>query len=853
MNTTSLTSARLLCLLAGLALAPLAGGQPAQAQPVAPPADQATATPQTAQPTLGPLDLAAIPAATKARLSVAMARTALLDLRGIADPTPEDLTLTSAYLRRAHLMDPTNTQTIRRWVEAAFAAGDDAAVLEGSRALVKADPTDTVALLRVISSQLRNANTAQDRLAQYGRFIETERIDASVRSRLALDAAMLARETGDEKKFTQLLQRATQLDSTNKDAAVLLFTYVTQRAKSDFERVEALNNLLMADPADPGVHAQLRDLLSSNGAWIAAARFDANVRRMLGPDQLGPNERLQELAITFRKDGANVALRDLVGDLNTARTQQERIFKSTDKEDQENFNIRRPEEIRLAAVLEELRTAAAVAVKRPEAVEMALLDMQASAEEAIATLKDPIRRGEDVSEADAMLAATDIEANWTLWQMLAEHKVADAQARATKLLETLADIDPRVPELKAWIALRSGDAAGALAVAQGETPSAWLGAAHALALQSQGKKTEAIAQLNAIEYAEPLTGLGAWASAQAAQLGATPGPLARQLDTYTRTIPAWVDSIVTAPTTIQRLSVDHERSTATATDSVNVVIRLKNISPVPLGLGTQRTLESRMLLAPDLRLSPTSFQNFVQVEVLDLARQLRLMPGQEMRVTFDPSDTMIGWLSETISQGPTATRYRLIQGFTTNDEGERRAGPGCLDVATGSLSRQPNAEARLTAEQLAQRLDNASEDVLPALLIGIRAMLINALAQGEEGPNIAPLLASLEAKYPTWPAHIRLLALLELPALGEIPALTSWADLSRGESDPDIKAWILLTRVGAPDDPYIAACEQRGDPELARLAALTRDRLTRQTKTYALRGALGVIAADKPAESQTGK
>ncbi len=850
MNTSTLTTARLLCLFAGLAFTPLAIAQPAPDQ--APTPAQTPAQPQAEHIPLGPLDMAAIPASIKTRLGTAMARTALLDLRGIAEPTADDLALTTSFLRLAHQMDPSNTQTIRRWVEAAFAAGDDAAVLEASRALVKADPTDTVALLRVISSQLRNANTAQDRLAQYARFIDTDRIDASVRSRLALDAALLAREVGDEKRFTQLLQRATQLDSTNKDAAVLLFTFVTQRAKSDFERVEALNNLLMSDPADPGVHAQLRDLLASNGAWTAAARFDTNVRRMIGQDQLGPNERLQELAITFRKDGADVALRDLVGDLNTARAQQERIFRSTDKKDQEAFNIRRPEEIRLAAVLEELRTAAAVAVKRPEAVEMALLDMQASAEEAIATLKDPIRRGENMSEADALLAATDIEANWTLWQLLANHKVADAQARATKLLETLADIDPRVPELKAWIALRSGDAASALAVAQGESPSAWLGAAHALALQSQDKKAEAIAQLKAIEYAEPLTGLGAWASSQAQALGDTPSVLTKQLDTYTRTIPAWVDTIVTAPSTIQRLTVDHERTSAASTDRVSIIVRLKNISPIPLGLGPQRTLESRMLLAPDLRLSPTSFQNFAQVEVIDIARQLRLMPGQEVRVTFDPSDTMIGWLSETISQGPSSTRYRLIQGFTTDDEGDRKPGLGCLDVASGALSRQPNAESRLTAEQLAQRLENADEDVLPALLIGIRAMLINALAQGEGGPNIAPLLETLQTKYPTWPAHIRLLTLLELPSMGEIPALATWADLARSESDPNIMAWILLTRVGSADDPYLAACEQSGNPELARLAAITRQRLTSGTKTYALRGALGVIAAEKSSETSTG-
>ncbi|HLP83308.1 MAG TPA: hypothetical protein VK157_03075 [Phycisphaerales bacterium] len=839
-------SARVCVLLAGLAVgAPsVAQTEPPATAPVTVPAGQDVPA-SIPVPPLGPIDVNAIPAGLKARLCTAMTRTALLDVRGIAEPTETDLALTSAYLRRASEMNPGNTQTIRRWIEAAFAAGDDATVLEASRALVRQDPSDTVALLRVISSQLRNANTAQDRLAAYERFLASGKLDESVRSRLALDAALLSREVGDEKKFLERLKQATQLDSTNKDAAVLLFTYVSQRAKTDFERVEALNNLLMADPADAGVHAQFRDLLARNGAWNGAARFDQNVRRMVtagDPEGLTPEDRLVELAIVARRDTPGVSLDELNRDLDAARDRQDRIFKSTDKKDQETFNIRRPEEIRLAAVLEELRLACAVAASRPGDIDTSLADMQASAEEAIATLKDPIRRGQDVSEADAALAATDIEANWALWQLLSNHKVSDAQARVEKLLETLAEVDPRVPELKAWSALRKDDAAGALAIAQGDAPSAWLGAAHAAALISQGKKAEAISQLTAIESAEPLSGLGVWATWQLGVLGyQADNPLRKQIESYVRTIPAWVDSVVTAPATIQRLSIDHEKSNATASERVPVIVRLKNLAPVPLGLGPQRTVDSRMLLSPDVRVNPTAFANFAQPEVLDFARVLRLRPGEEMRVVFDPSDTMIGWVTETISQGPSATRLRIMQGFTTNDEGKNVAGPGCLDVATGTLTRQPSSEARLTPEQLAERLRTANDEVLPSLLLGVRALFINALAQGEGGPNIAPILQALEVGYVTWSPQMRLLAVLELPAPGEIPALAGLSELMKNETDPTIMSWVLLTRVGAPEDAFITKCEQAGDANLAKLATMTRERLTAKTKTYAIRGALGSV------------
>jgi len=63
-------------------------------------------------------------------------------------------------------------------------------VLEHTRALLLEDPTDTVAQLRFITASItRDHQTAEARLASYDRYVSSTKIDASIRSRLALDAA----------------------------------------------------------------------------------------------------------------------------------------------------------------------------------------------------------------------------------------------------------------------------------------------------------------------------------------------------------------------------------------------------------------------------------------------------------------------------------------------------------------------------------------------------------------------------------------------------------------------------------------------------------------------------------------
>src|SRR5690606_22072900 len=119
----------------------------------------------------------------------------------------------------------------RLLLEAWYAAGDEAKVIEVTREIIRLDPSDTVAQLRLISDRISRYQSVEERQTAFDRLLGESggAIDPSVRSRLALDDALLARELGDEQRFVERLSMATQLDSSNKPAAVLAATYALER------------------------------------------------------------------------------------------------------------------------------------------------------------------------------------------------------------------------------------------------------------------------------------------------------------------------------------------------------------------------------------------------------------------------------------------------------------------------------------------------------------------------------------------------------------------------------------------------------------------------------------------------
>jgi hypothetical protein len=213
-----------------------------------------------------------------------LVRTILKRSRDLPNPTVVDYRVTALGLRLARQMSPGDAELLRREIEAWTAADDAARVMEVTRELIRLDPRDTIAQLRLIDSQIGRLNTVEERRAAYERLLGPagERLRASIRSRLALDAALLAREDGDDEAFLRRLTDATLLDETNKNAAALYASMLLPIAQTRVERFELIANVLQADPLDPGAYENAAIELMSAGAYEASLRFLDRMRDLLG-------------------------------------------------------------------------------------------------------------------------------------------------------------------------------------------------------------------------------------------------------------------------------------------------------------------------------------------------------------------------------------------------------------------------------------------------------------------------------------------------------------------------------------------------------------------------------------------
>ncbi|MFG0292784.1 MAG: tol-pal system YbgF family protein [Phycisphaerales bacterium JB050] len=212
-----------------------------------------------------------------------LVRALLRRSRNLGSASVADYRLTALGLRLARLQVPDDAELLRNEIAAWAAADDVSRVMDSTRELVRLDPRDTIAQLRLIDAQIGRLNTAEERREAYERLMGPagERLRGSVRSRLALDAALLAREEGDQQAFLRLMTEATLLDSTNKNAAALYASVMLPTARTRVERFELLANVLLADPLDPGAYENAAIELLSAGAYEASLRFQNRMRELL--------------------------------------------------------------------------------------------------------------------------------------------------------------------------------------------------------------------------------------------------------------------------------------------------------------------------------------------------------------------------------------------------------------------------------------------------------------------------------------------------------------------------------------------------------------------------------------------
>ncbi len=677
------------------------------------------------------------------------ARQARHRLRVSPNPSAEDYAIAAHSLRLARKILDNNIELLRQEIEAWSAAGAAKEVLTATRELIRLDPQDTVAQLRYISSKIDAQQTVEGRLAVARRFLGNagRLLDTSVRSRIAFDAALLARELGDETGFLDLLQLATTLDVTNKQAATLFATYYLDQTDDPHDRVDLLLNVVLADPLDVNALENLSRELVRLGAFAGAIRFYDRMRDILGTSRSDlATEQLTEYLICKWNTNGHTEMFDILVELDRGRLGPYVRRRAQKREDDidpgpflEPVHPLELEEARLCALVGLGDRAIDTTFNRrdPELDELFVrpLDAPNIPKPTLIAMGRCLRsieaslRGVESEEFRDMIADAGRDFNelygeillHRLWvRLLTGCELAEAEQDLNDFEQGIVGVELNTlstDRYRGWLAGLQDDAETARALL---TP--WIDeddqALWALAVTEEraGAPTIAAEHYIALANRSAHSALGTAARERASQLLGHPiarATIAQELNATALHVAPWFERMTAEPRTFMQLDMHIEPVVATPLEEPELIITLKNVSPLALGVGSDAPIGSRVLLTPrllidgmevpgglrqlligrymtlgarydqaearvnqELRILGTSL-----LEMVDFDRRLRLDRNDSITVRVPASIGVAGKLvADDITKRSTLA-WRATQGFTPGRNGFE---PGPLSLTTQS-------------------------------------------------------------------------------------------------------------------------------------------------------------------------
>lgn len=907
------------CVGTGLA-AGAPGARPAPAQPPpSPPSVPMTITPEATSsvPPAGP-DLRShdSPATVASRAGSAakapsivelgalgLVRVALTDLRANPSPAREDYRIALALLLRASALQPEDVEIMRLALDAAESAGDEPAREALLRKIVALDPADSASQLSLIVGRINSLQDFGARLAAYQGFLgpRGQTLDPSIRSRLALECALLHRERGEGAAFLSRLTEAAQLDPTNKDAAALAYAVFSQRVDSETGRFELLINLLTADPLDRDTHLALAHQLAAVGASRQALRF---YRNTMDIDARAGEPTNLELATErslaqFTSEGAKATLKDLDSAVKNARADVASIRRQLEEAKRPVSELPIPEDIRLDLASERLRLSAAAAAGDDASRKESAADLLASVAALDTFAADPEKMPKRLTPARVAYLRDLYRVDAPLLLLIANENVEEAGKRIDALKADAAKTEGAVPlseaaraRLEGWAAVRAGDfdaAEAAFARSPRDDAGALLGLATLADVRGQG--AVARERYGAVWRGAADTYLGALARARLETLDGKapdPAPLGAQLGAMADGIPLWIDDALQAPRKFMSINSTLLSTNVAPLEPMKITIRLRNAAPIPLRLSSDGPIESRMLLTAATEVGPIGSRS--STEVISLDRRLRLMSGEEIAVTLWADPGFGGWMMENLAANSLRSRWRLIQGFRLSGD-STVAGLNALTVDLGGATRQSLRDLAAPIDELCGKIATAKDSAFAYAVaaaqvrlrelkeISVRDEAAMAKAAAERRtvapsatttggapadlsaipplpesaakeitkmimvPALTPgeaaqVCAALAARYGREDAAGRLYLLVRVPQ-GEKGAGFSSAIKAVPETDETVQLAKIITRVRDAEDPYLAPLLE-GKSVTAEVARLHAERLRLGATVFATMDTLAV-------------
>lgn len=777
------------------------------------------------------------------RASRALTRVALLDLRLQLEPTSNDLRIADLMLEFAAEQTPDDAQLLRRRIEVASRLGNQSDLLDRTRELIRLDPLDTVAQLRLISMTLSRIQTAEARLEATERFLGAQgaRLDGAVRSQLALDAALLARELGDGEKFVSLLSLATELDNTNKEAAVLAAAYYAGARPDDAVGIaESQLDVLFADPVDPQILVTLSKLAASAGIWGTVSTLHRAASDLLAQGVSTTPEwvEIQRLVLQWHVDGPASPLKELSTRVQTLRHDARSLIAELQREGLPTSDVTPPEELNLPPLAERLRVLAADAANDRGEVQRGLRDFSLTVRRLRDEYQEEITAGRlTPQEVRDSLRAVNLQ-RFLLHAIVDEdfEQVGEAVQQAGLL-----DDEAIARAFQGWISLRSDQTAAAVAqfeawLAVADDPSAAIGLG--LSYEAAGRPGDAVEMYRLIFQRNPLSIEGAWARSRAwstAQIDVSERADSQAMADVFAKVPPWISEAARSPLGFMTLEAELADSALGPDDPVLIRLRLRNTAPIPIGVGPDRPISSRIVLVPQLEVGADGRDDMTPSEAIDLAQRLRLKPREAIEVEVWASPAYTGWVMQTRATRATRVRYRVLQNYVFRGN-SLTVGHLGLQFETESGVRGQLPGIRQSASQLVERMRLISDEDVGEMAVTLRALAFAPERERRSDQELAALGAAWGQMFQNVSSPAKIVMLGETPHGGLAPAMETFSQRVRedieDEDDEGVLAMALMTQVSVANDPLLDLPQIDASERLSELRDLLRIRLQGQGPSY---------------------
>lgn len=780
-------------------------------------------------------------------------RAVLIDLRLNPSPTPQDYEIATRMFSIVGEIAPGDADLARLQTASAFGTGNPDLLERATARVVALDPADTVAQLRLITARIGKKQTATERLEMYERLLGPRgtALDPTVRSRLALDAALIYREAGDLDSFLRTLTLATDLDRTNKEAHHLATSYYAEFADGDAQGLAGLLELqlrmMYADPIDPNIHFGISRLLAVEGATLEAQRFYGNGISILSrAGMLTPRHRVESLALRWLVDGPRVVLDQIDAELRLLRDNARIVYERDKQRDLPDRLLTPPEEAFLDPMYEKIRIIAAMDAQDSEALATGLREIDAYARHQFKTVQEATKLDDEQTRraANRELARSLISLQFMRVLADTDHQALIAQVPQLPKIIGEEEWNKLRKPLEAWVALRAGQPARTREILEeiGATDSI-MRVCRAELLAAEGDNRGAAREFENIMRVESFIPYGAWARSRAMELTGRTDPVTeagRLMRRLVSEVPRAIDTLTTDPSVLMTLNVEPTKPAFAADERSRLRVTIKNTTPWPLSLGPSRTLSSRLLLGVSVDdegqlLAPA------QPVVLDLDRRFRLRSGETLVTEVDLEAGLNGILFDAAPQGVLRQRWQGWQDPQVDNVGGYSAGPYSLSDSIERFTRSTRNNSRLAPAELVALVENATtpEEIVDAIESA-------AARLWREGRDPGGLVAALVARYENASPGERLLLAAVLPASAQVPAMKPFDDAVRAglaseavrrvETPRALAALAMLMRVGEADSPILRAGAGADDATLSAVAGLLRDRLGEGRPAFSVAG-----------------